>query len=153
MAKGGDVQAVFTRLSAAVSKLELGLLKRGHSFCIDPLGNLGFLNCSPVNIGTGFRASMSVKLIRLGKLDPELFSQILQRLRLEAKSDYAETDRGYTGIFDVANAVRLGKTEVQLINIMIDGVAKLIELEQKLERGETVTLADVEDYTENDEKK
>lgn len=88
---------------------------------------------------------MSIKLVRLGKEEPALFQEILHRLHLEAKSDYAETDRRYTGIFDIANAERLGRTEVQLINIMIVGIAKLIELEKKLERGETVTLDDVND--------
>ena len=49
------------------------------------------------------------------------------------------------GIFDIANAERLGRTEVQWINIMIQGISKLIELEKKLEGGETVTLQDVDD--------
>jgi creatine kinase len=92
---------------------------------------------------------MSVKLVRLGREEPELFQEILHRLHLEAKSDYAETDQRYTGIFDIANAERLGRTEVQLINIMILGIAKLIELEKKLERGEKVTLDDVKDVVDD----
>ena len=140
--KGGNVQSVFTCLSDAVRQLELSLLERGYEFCIDP--KLGFLTSSPANVGTALRASMSVKLVRLGREHPNLFQEILRRLHLEAKSDYAETDQRYTGIFDIANAERLGRTEVQWINIMIQGVAKLIELEKKLERGETVTLQDVD---------
>ena len=140
--KGGNVQSVFTCLSDAVRQLELSLLERGYDFCVDP--KLGFLTSSPVNVGTALRASMSVKLVRLGREHPDLFQEILRRLHLEAKSDYAETDQRYTGIFDIANAERLGRTEVQWINIMIQGVSKLIELEKKLERGETVTLQDVD---------
>ena len=140
--KGGDVQSVFTCLSDAVRQLELSLLERGHTFCVDP--KLGFLTCSPANVGTALRASMSVKLVRLGREHPKLFAEILHRLHLEAKSDYAETDQRYTGIFDIANAERLGRTEVQWINIMIQGISKLIELEKKLEGGETVTLQDVD---------
>ena len=140
--KGGNVQSVFTCLSDAVRQLELSLLERGYDFCVDP--KLGFLTSSPVNVGTALRASMSVKLVRLGREHPDLFQEILRRLHLEAKSDYAETDQRYTGIFDIANAERLGRSEVQWINIMIQGVSKLIELEKKLERGETVTLQDVD---------
>ena len=47
-----------------------------------------------------------------------------------------------SGIFDISNAERLGKSEVKLINVMIEGVSKLIELEQKLERGEKVNCDD-----------
>lgn len=104
---------------------------------------------SPSNVGTALRASMSVKLPRLGREKSALFQEILQRLHLEAKSDYAETDQRYTGIFDIANAERLGRTEVQLINIMILGIKRLVELEKKLERGETVTLDDVEDVVKD----
>lgn len=141
--KGGNVQSVFTCLSDAVRQLELSLLERGHNFSVDP--KLGFLTCSPTNVGTALRASMSVKLVRLGREHPKFFLEILRRLHLEAKSDYAETDQRYTGIFDIANAERLGRTEVQWINIMIQGVGKLIELEKKLERGEVVSLQDVDE--------
>ena len=145
--KGGDVQGVFTALSDAVRQLELSLLDRNHKFSMD--GKLGFLTSSPTNVGTALRASMSVKLVRLGREHPALFKEILERLHLEAKSDYAETDQRYTGIFDIANAERLGRTEVQWINIMIKGIAKLIELEKKLERGETVTLQDVDNVVKD----
>ncbi|CAB9512419.1 Creatine kinase [Seminavis robusta] len=145
--KGGDVQGVFKALSDAVRQLELSLLERGHAFCEHP--KLGFLTSSPSNVGTALRASMSVKLVRLGKQHPVLFQEILDRLHLEAKSDYAETDQRYTGIYDIANAERLGRTEVQWINVMIEGVAKLIELEKKLERGEAVSLQDVEKVGKN----
>ena len=49
----------------------------------------------------------------------------------------------YTGIFDIANAERLGQSEIQLVNAMINGVGRLIELEKRLERGETVDLEEV----------
>jgi hypothetical protein len=143
VSKGGNVQEVFACLSDAVRQLELSLLERSMGFAIDP--RLGFLTASPTNVGTALRASMSVKLVKLGKQHPQLFQEILHRLHLESKSEYAETDLRYTGIFDIANAERLGRTEVQWINIMISGVSKLIELEKKLERGETVTLQDVDD--------
>jgi creatine kinase len=48
-----------------------------------------------------------------------------------------------TGIFDIANSERLGQSEVQLINAMINGVGILIALEKRLERGEEVNLEEV----------
>jgi len=139
MKKGGDPRGVFTTLVEAVQALEQSLHKRGHGYCYyHPI--YGFLNASPTNIGTALRASVFVKLVRLGQQPDFGFASLIQRLRLEAHTRYAEHDKRYTGIFDVSNAERFGKNETQLINIMIQGVHKLIELEKKLERGEAVDL-------------
>ena len=64
-AKGGDVQDVFTRLSKATWALETSLKQRGYAFVEDR--RLGFLNTSPRDIGTALRASVYVKLVRLGQ--------------------------------------------------------------------------------------
>jgi creatine kinase len=140
MKKGGNVLKVFTRLSQALTNLESSLEKQGHKFAQDP--NLGFLNCSPKNLGTALRASVFVKLVRLGQ-EPG-FEELLERLRLEASARFKEQDTGrYTGIFDIANSERLGQSEVQVINTMINGVGRLIALEKKLEKGETVNLDEI----------
>jgi hypothetical protein len=157
--KGGDLLGVFTRLSLAVSALQTSLKQRGYSFAMDP--QLGFLNTSPANVGTALRASVFVKLVRLGQQPG--FRDLIHRLRLEATTRYDDSDSArtrtttattttatlthkqrYTGIFDIANAERLGKSEVQLINTMIHGVGRLIELEKRLERGEKVDLSQIQ---------
>jgi len=140
MSNGGDLLAVFTRLSRALTKLEESLKKRGHSFCMHP--RYGFLNTSPENLGTALRASVFVKLYRLGQQPG--FDELLDRLRLEASSRFKNSKSSrYTGIFDIANSERLGQSEVQLINTMINGVGRLIDLEKRLERGEKVNLDEV----------
>lgn len=141
ISKGGNVQDVFTRLSKATTSLETSLKERGHEFVEDR--RLGYLNSSPRDIGTAFRASVYVKLVRLGQ-QPGLDS-LIQRLRLEARP-FETYNQRYTGIFDIANAEMLGKTEVELINTMIRGVAILIDLEKELERGKQINLDEVE-YT------
>lgn len=139
--KGGDLYAVFKRLSKALTALETSLQSRGYGFCAD--SHLGFLNTSPENLGTALRASVFVKLVRLGQQPG--FDDLLDRLRLESSTRFRgsnETGR-YTGIFDIANSERLGQTEVQLINTMINGVGRLIALEKRLERGERINLDDI----------
>lgn len=140
--KGGDVQGVFSRMSKAVWALETSLKHRGHRFVEDP--RLGFLNTSPADIGTALRASVFIKLVRLGQ--QKGFQGLMRRLRLEARAEeYSQSDtKRYTGIFDIGNAEALGKTEVQLINIMIHGVAVCIDLERRLENGETLNLEEVD---------
>jgi len=102
---------------------------------------LGFLNASPANIGTALRASVFVKLVRLGQQPG--FEDLVRRLHLIPRSDYPQNDRRYTGIFDMANAEALGKTEVEVINVMIRGVAFLIALEKRLENGEKLDLDEI----------
>ena len=42
------------------------------------------------------------------------------------------------GTWDISNADRLGKSEVQLVNTFIEGMAKIIKWEQALEQGENI---------------
>ena len=41
-------------------------------------------------------------------------------------------------VFDISNADRLGFSEVQLIQMVIDGVQFLVKMEKKLEAGEKI---------------
>ena len=138
---GGDISAVFSRLSLALTQVEQSLHKRGHAFCQHP--RYGFVNTSPENLGTALRASVFIKLYRLGQQPG--FDKLLDRLRLESSSRFKDKQSGgtYTGIFDIANSDRLGQSEVHLINTMIEGVGRLIELEKRLEKGEEVDLDEV----------
>jgi creatine kinase len=134
---GGDLLGVFTQLTKLLSALDMSLRTRGQYYAVHP--RLGFLNTSPENLGTALRASVFVKLPRLGRQPG--FEDLLDRLRLEVSSRFnAEKS---SGIYDIANAERLGQSEVQLINTMINGVGILIGLEKRLERGEKVILSDV----------
>jgi len=134
---GGDLLAVFQRLSKALTQVEQSLHKRGHAFCTHP--KYGFVNTSPENLGTALRASVYIKLYRLGQQPG--FEELLDRLRLESSSRFKDKkSSAYTGIFDIANAERLGQSEIQLVNAMINGVGRLIELEKRLEKGEAVDL-------------
>eukprot|EP00581_Thalassiosira_minuscula_P017030 CAMPEP_0183716304 /NCGR_PEP_ID=MMETSP0737-20130205/10270_1 /TAXON_ID=385413 /ORGANISM="Thalassiosira miniscula, Strain CCMP1093" /LENGTH=695 /DNA_ID=CAMNT_0025945555 /DNA_START=1 /DNA_END=2088 /DNA_ORIENTATION=+ len=136
---GGDIQGVFTTLLNGVRELERELRKRGWHFAYD--SRLGYLTSCPTNVGTTMRASVHVRLTKLGRLPG--FFELVQRLKLEARGKYGETDRHYTGVFDISNAERLGKSEVHLINVMVEGVAKLIELERRLEAGEMVNIDEI----------
>ncbi|KAL3787626.1 hypothetical protein HJC23_011774 [Cyclotella cryptica] len=137
--KGGDIQGVFTTLMTGVRELERELRKRGWEFAFHP--KLGYLTSCPTNVGTTMRASVHVRLEKLGQLPG--FQDLVEKLKLEVRGKYGETDRQYMGIFDISNAERLGKSEVHLINVMVKGVAKLIELERRLERGEVVNCQEI----------
>uniref|UniRef100_A0A7S2EAS7 Phosphagen kinase C-terminal domain-containing protein n=1 Tax=Ditylum brightwellii TaxID=49249 RepID=A0A7S2EAS7_9STRA len=97
-------------------------------------------------------------MIRLGQCPG--FNDMVKRLKLRVRRkhlgdlnvDYEGVydqnrqhggKKRYTGIFDVSNVESLGKSETHLINTMIIGVGRLIELELKLERGESVDCAKI----------
>jgi creatine kinase len=48
--------------------------------------------------------------------------------------------------FDISNKQRIGFSEVELVQKMIDGVSKLIEFEEKMAAG--ATTADIEKWIE-----
>jgi protein-arginine kinase len=66
------------------------------------------------------------------------FHRICDCYRLQARGS-AGVDSGFTGIFDLSNSERLGKSETDLVNIMLVGVTSIIKLEQKLAAGEDVS--------------
>ena len=43
-----------------------------------------------------------------------------------------------SGIYDISNLDRLGSTEVNQVQWVVDGVNKLIEMEKRLEAGEVI---------------
>lgn len=42
------------------------------------------------------------------------------------------------GVFDVSNADRLGFSEVELVQMVVDGVKLLVDMEKRLEKGESI---------------
>lgn len=42
------------------------------------------------------------------------------------------------GVFDISNADRLGFSEVELVQMVVDGVKLLVEMEKRLESGQSI---------------
>ena len=56
-----------------------------------------------------------------------------------ADSLFSGVDSASTGgTWDISNADRLGKSEVDLVNIFISGLSKIIKWEQALEEGQNI---------------
>ena len=98
---------------------------QGFSFQFND--HLGFIHSCPTNCGTGMRASVYVKLPLLSKTAG--FKELCDSLRVQARGEHS------SGVYDISNKERLGKTEVQLVQTMIDGVrtGTLIQKERELE--------------------
>ena len=104
------------------------------------------LGTCPSNLGTGLRASVMVQLLEFNKLmegdnheDKELLEAVCATYDLQPRGSAGEHSPAVEGKFDVSNKQRLGFSEVQLVQKMIDGVSKLIDLEEKLAKKEITT--------------
>ena len=114
------------------------------------------MNFSIISLGTGIRAGVHCKLVNLSK--HARFEEILTKLRLQ-KRGAGGVDCAAEGgvsaffihihilintvlilikVYDISNADRLGFSEVQLVQMVIDGVNFLIAMEKKLESGEKI---------------
>merc|ERR1711988_1193518 len=69
--------------------------------------------------------------------DKELLEQVCAAFDLQPRGSAGEHSPAKDAKFDVSNKQRLGFSEVQLVQKMIDGVTKLIALEEKLAGGAT----------------
>ena len=126
MQKGGDVLEVFSRLVLAMQKIEEKV-----PFAYSE--RLGYISSCPTNLGTAMRASVHIKLPNLGE-NMEQFKTITQKYFLQIRGVNGEHTKSEEGIFDISNLRRLGITEVEAVQDMIDGVASLIEAEKALEK-------------------
>lgn len=96
-------------------------------FCLQ-----GYITTCPSNVGTGLRASVMLKLPKLyKKLGVHALEDLCDSMGLQARGSMGEhSPPGASGEFDISNKGRIGASEVQLVQRMIDGVDRLIALEE-----------------------
>ena len=131
MQMGGNVKEVFARWARAINEVEKSLGKSGFSYSYND--HYGYLTTCPSNVGTGLRASVMLKLPKLyKKMGVEALEELCDNMGLQARGARGEhSPPGPNGEFDISNKGRVGSSEVQLVQRMIDGVDKLIKMEEE----------------------
>jgi len=140
MSKDGNVKDVFKRFCSISEALKKSAEANGDQFMHS--AQLGFLGTCPSNLGTGMRGSVMVCLPKLNE-DVHLLEKICAAFDLQPRGSAGEHSAAVGAKWDVSNKQRLGFSEVQLCQKMIDGVKKLIAIEEKLAAGGSVTDADL----------
>uniref|UniRef100_A0A8C9V3T0 creatine kinase n=1 Tax=Scleropages formosus TaxID=113540 RepID=A0A8C9V3T0_SCLFO len=132
MQKGGNMKEVFTRFCTGLTKIEALFKQKGHEFMWNE--HLGYVLTCPSNLGTGLRGGVHVKL-----LIPTLpqFSRVYGNFFSLFKFCGVDT-AAVGGVFDISNADRLGFSEVELVQMVVDGVKLLVEMEKRLEKGQSI---------------
>jgi len=130
MQKGGDVKEVFERLARGIKAVEDSVNARGHNFMLDK--RYGYIHACPTNLGTGMRASVHIDLPGWTKEGLPALKKRCEELQLQPRGTRGESG-GQTGItYDISNKHRLGYTEVELVQKMIDGVNTLWKEDKEL---------------------
>merc|ERR1719375_3119377 len=76
------------------------------------------------------------------------FKKVLGSMRLQARGTGGVDSASSGGTWDISNADRIGKGEVQLCNILIDGATQLIKWENMMEEGDKAAAeAEIEAMT------
>lgn len=122
MQPGANIKEVFSRLSRAAAAIE-----KIAQFSFNE--HLGYITSCPTNLGTALRASVHIKLPRLAK-NMKKFKEIADKYYVQIRGIHGEHSESSDGTYDISNKRRLGRSERELVQDMIDGVKCLIEAEK-----------------------
>merc|ERR1712142_302748 len=133
MEKGGDVKGVFERLARGIKAVGDSVkAESGKDFALDE--RYGFIHSCPTNLGTGMRASVHVDLPGWTKEGVDKLKARCEALAVQPRGTRGESG-GQTGCtYDISNKHRLGYSEVQLVQVMIDAVNTLYKEDLDLQK-------------------
>merc|ERR1712119_83166 len=133
MQSGGDVRAVFDRLARGIKAVGDSVkAESGKEFMLDP--KYGYVHSCPTNLGTGMRASVHVDLPGYTKEGLKTLQARCEELHLQPRGTRGESG-GQTGCtYDISNKHRLGYSEVELVQKMIDGVNVLYKEDKDFQK-------------------
>lgn len=124
MQPGADIGAVFGRLCRGVEHIE-----KVNKFSFDE--KLGYITSCPTNLGTALRASVHIRLPKLGQKKEE-FQAIADKYYVQIRGIHGEHSETADHVYDISNRRRLGRSTVELVQDMYDGVKAMIEKEKSL---------------------
>merc|ERR1712119_12038 len=124
MEKGGDVKGVFDRLARGIAAVQESVkADSGKEYALSE--QYGYIHSCPTNLGTGMRASVHVDLPGWTKDGVDKLKARAEELAVQPRGTRGESG-GQTGhTYDISNKHRLGYSEVQLVQVMIDAVNTL----------------------------
>jgi len=130
--EGKNIREVVARFIIACDKVEESLKKDGISFMHND--HLGFILTCPSNLGTGLRCGCMVNLPNVSGRDD--FKKLLNKMRLQARGTGGVDSDSKDGCWDISNADRIGYGEVDLCNVLIEGLAQLVKWEMAYDKGQ-----------------
>jgi len=129
--QGKQIKEVTARFIRACDEVKKVLQKEGKDFMHND--HLGWVLTCPSNLGTGLRAGTMITVPKIsGRED---FKKLMGAMGLQARGTGGVDSASTGGTWDISNADRIGKGEVDLVNILIEGAAQLVKWETALDAG------------------
>jgi len=129
--KGKQIKEVVARFMRACAEVQKVLKAAKTDFMHNE--HLGWVLTCPSNLGTGMRCGTMVRLPNVsGRKD---WKKLCGSMRLQARGKGGVDSDAKGGVFDVSNADRIGKGEIDLVNILIEGAAQLVKWETMYDAG------------------
>merc|ERR1712168_995114 len=131
MEQGSDVKGVFARLARGIKAVEESVKAEGKKFMLDE--KYGYIHSCPSNLGTGMRASVHVTLPGWHKKGIDALKKRCEELGVQPRGTRGESGGHIDDTYDISNKHRLGYSEVELVQNMIDAVNKLVEEDKAMQ--------------------
>merc|ERR550537_1931186 len=132
--EGKKIKEVTARFIRACNEVQKVLKAEGADFMHNE--HLGWVLTCPSNLGTGLRAGTMVQLPKVsGMNEGKDWKKLCGIMGLQARGTGGVDSANVGGTWDVSNADRIGKGEVDLVNTLIEGAAQLVKWEGMIEKG------------------
>jgi len=126
MQQGSDVKEVFQRLERGIKAVEESVFREcGKKFMLDE--RYGYIHSCPTNLGTGMRASVHVTLPGWHKKGISALKKRCEELNVQPRGTRGESGGHIDDTYDISNKHRLGYSEVELVQNMINAVNTLVK--------------------------
>merc|ERR1711975_118171 len=129
--EGRQIKEVFARFIRACDEVQKVLKEEGSDFMHND--HHGWVLTCPSNLGTGLRAGTMVRLPLVSAM--ECWKKLCSAMGLQARGTGGVDSTSSGGTWDVSNADRIGKGEVDLVNTLIEGAAQLVKWEKAFDAG------------------
>merc|ERR1712159_888415 len=130
--EGKQIREVTARFMRACHEVQAVLKQEGSDFMHND--HLGWVLTCPSNLGTGLRAGTMVRLPNVS--GRKVWKKLCAKMGLQARGTGGADSASTGGTWDVSNADRIGKGEVDLVNILIEGAAQLVKWEKMYDSGQ-----------------
>merc|ERR1712216_543472 len=134
--EGKQIKEVTARFMRACSEVEKVLKAEGSGFMHND--HLGWVLTCPSNLGTGLRAGTMVTLPKMSARAD--WKALLGKMGLQARGTGGVDSASTGGTWDISNADRIGKGEVDLVNVLIEGAAQLVKWEKACDEGNAAAV-------------
>jgi len=132
MEKGSDLKGVFARLARGINAVEESVKAEcGKSFMLDP--RYGYIHSCPTNLGTGMRASVHVTLPGWHKKGLASLKARCEELGVQPRGTRGESGGHIDDTYDISNKHRLGYSEVELVQKLVDSINTLVREDKELQ--------------------